>query len=33
MQLEENIAWFDAELPESLWADLDTALAAARPAT
>lgn len=31
-QLEQNIAWFDTDLPDSLWADLDTALAAAKNA-
>ncbi len=28
-QLEKNIEWFDTELPENLWADLDVALLAA----
>ncbi|MGR3590440.1 MAG: aldo/keto reductase [Limimaricola soesokkakensis] len=29
MQLQQNVDWFDVELPEALWADLDAALAAA----
>ncbi|MCZ4260628.1 aldo/keto reductase [Limimaricola sp. G21655-S1] len=29
IQLQQNVDWFDAELPEALWADLDAALAAA----
>lgn len=30
-QLQQNIDWFETELPESLWSDLDGALAAAPP--
>ena len=28
-QLQQNVEWFDTDLPESIWADLDAALAKA----